>query len=135
MDFSNVLAPGKIGALELKNRFVVPPMGTNYSNMDGTVSDRLIEHYAGMARGGFGLIIVEFAPVDTQGKVLPGQNGLWGDECIAGNRRMVEEVHRQGAKIAVQTGPRRPADGLGHNRSAHRGALAPPLPLYSGNAS
>lgn len=102
MDFSNVFLPGRIGALELRNRFVVPPMGTNYANMDGTVSPRLIDHYAGMAKGGFGLIIVEFTAVDPQGRVLVGQNALWADEQIDGCRRLVDEVHRHGAKIAVQ---------------------------------
>ena len=97
-----MFSPARIGPIEIKNRFVVPPMGTNYANMDGTVSPKFIEHYAGLARGGFGLIIVEFTAIDPQGRALVGQSALWGDECIEGHRRLVDEVHGQGAKIAVQ---------------------------------
>ena len=38
--------------MELKNRFVVPPMGTNYGNYDGFVTDEMIEYYRRRAAGG-----------------------------------------------------------------------------------
>ena len=51
--------PVNIGKMELKNRLVVPPMGSGFSAPDGTVTDRLIKYHEARARGGFGLIIVE----------------------------------------------------------------------------
>ena len=59
MSFEKLWSPGKIGKMELKNRFVVPPMGTNYGNYDGFVTDEMIEYYRRRAAGGFGLIVVE----------------------------------------------------------------------------
>jgi 2,4-dienoyl-CoA reductase-like NADH-dependent reductase (Old Yellow Enzyme family) len=41
MDFQHVLSPTKIGSMEIKNRFVVAPMGMIYANPDGSVSKRL----------------------------------------------------------------------------------------------
>ena len=64
MPFTTLLSPIKIGNLEIKNRFVVPPMGTNYANLDGTVSRQMIDYYVERAKGGFGLIIVEVTAVD-----------------------------------------------------------------------
>ena len=77
-------------------------MGTNYANPDGSVSQQLVEYYAARAKGGFGLIIVEVAAVDPLGKAIPFQVGLWNDEFIPGWRHLVDEVHKYGAKIAVQ---------------------------------
>ena len=34
MQLNTLLSPGKIGTLELKNRFVVPPMGTNFATYE-----------------------------------------------------------------------------------------------------
>ena len=40
--FPNLFSPGKIGTLELKNRVMKAPQSSGMSNMDGTVSERLI---------------------------------------------------------------------------------------------
>ena len=47
--FENVLSKGKIGKVELKNRFVMPAMGSMHSGPGGTVTDGLNEYFA--ARG------------------------------------------------------------------------------------
>lgn len=102
MDFRTLLSPIKIGNMETKNRFVVPPMGTNYANPDGTVSQQMIDYYVERAKGGFGLIIVEVTAVDPLGKAIIFEGGLWNDDQIAGWRHLVDEVHAAGAKIFVQ---------------------------------
>ena len=38
MNFKKLLQPGKIGNMELKNRMIMPGMGTNLAAADGTVS-------------------------------------------------------------------------------------------------
>ena len=40
MKFENMFSPIQIGPMEVKNRFVVPPMGNNFANTDGTMSDQ-----------------------------------------------------------------------------------------------
>ena len=50
---------GYIGSLKIKNRVAKAPQSTGMSNMDGSVSERLVRHYRELAKGGTGLIIVE----------------------------------------------------------------------------
>ena len=65
--------------MELKNRFVVPPMGTNYGTYEGFVTDEMIEYYRRRAAGGFGLIVVEVTAIDPKGKAIVNEVGLWDD--------------------------------------------------------
>ena len=62
--FPRLFEPGFIGGLRLKNRIVMPPMGTQFASAGGAVTPRMIDHYVRRARGGVGLIIVEFTCVD-----------------------------------------------------------------------
>ena len=65
--------PINIGRMRLKNRVVKLASQTNYANIDGSVSERTLHHYAAIARGGTGLVIVEGAAVDepVRNLVLP----------------------------------------------------------------
>ena len=47
-------------------------------------------------------MIVEITAVDPLGKAIPYQLGLWDDKFIPGYKKLVDTVHRYGAKIAVQ---------------------------------
>jgi len=102
MSFKSLLSPITINTMLVRNRFVVPPMGTNYGCPDGTVSQQLIDYYAARAKGGFGLIIVEVTAIDPLGKAIPNEIGIWSDELLSGLKKLVDEVHKYGAKIAVQ---------------------------------
>ena len=66
--FPHLFSPAKIGGLELKNRIMKAPQSSGMSNMDGTVSERLVRYYRKQAAGGSAMIIVEYAYVDD----IPG---------------------------------------------------------------
>ena len=100
--YKNLFSPIKVGNLEIPNRFVVPPMGTTLSNEDGTVSDALVEYWTARAKGGWGLIIVEFTAIDPLGKFGPRNLCIWSDRFIDGLRKLTDTVHKYGAKIAIQ---------------------------------
>ena len=59
--FPKLFEPGQIGTLRVKNRLVKAPQTTGLSNKDGTVTQRLVDHYTHLADGGAGLVIVEYA--------------------------------------------------------------------------
>lgn len=101
-EYASLFAPGHIGGLEVKNRFVMPAMGTNFANPDGSVSRQMIDYYTARARGGFGLIVIEVTAVDPVGRAIPYQGGLWSDDFIPGWKKLIDSVHQYGAKIAVQ---------------------------------
>ena len=64
--FPHLLAPGKIGNLELKNRVVMGPTETLYATSDGEITDKIIDYYVERARGGCGLITVHSAQGATK---------------------------------------------------------------------
>lgn len=102
MESSYLFKSIRIGSMEVKNRFLVPAMGTEVGNPDGSVSDAMIEYYRQRAEGGYGLIVCEIMAVDPLGKANPNEPGLWDDSLIPGLKRLTDEVHKYGAKIFVQ---------------------------------
>jgi len=101
-EFTKLFEPLSVGAMEIPNRIVMPAMGTNMANSDGTVSDRTRNYYVERAKGGVGLIIVEATCVDPGGKAMPNQLCIDRDEVIPGLKSLVNAVHRYGTKIAIQ---------------------------------
>jgi 2,4-dienoyl-CoA reductase-like NADH-dependent reductase (Old Yellow Enzyme family)/thioredoxin reductase len=99
---TRLFQPGSIGAMQLRNRIIMAPMGTLFGNEDGSVSDRLCRYYEERAKGGVALIIVEVTAVARGGKAHPRELGIYGDEFIPGLRRLVGSVHGYGATIAIQ---------------------------------
>ena len=101
--FPNLFTPGKIGTLEVKNRIIKAPQSTGMSNVDGSVSERLIRHYRELARGGAGLIIVEYAYVDKiASKSAHCQLGICDNEHIPGLAWLADTIKDNGAKAGIQ---------------------------------
>jgi 2,4-dienoyl-CoA reductase (NADPH2) len=105
-----LLEPGRIGALEIKNRVCMPALGLNFCN-DHTMNDRWINFYEERARGGVGLVIV------SSGLEYTGQKGyeqlpfvdqmgwipsLGDDRYLPGWRQLAETLHRCGTKVGAQ---------------------------------
>ena len=101
--FPHVFAPGKIGTLTLKNRVVKAPQSSGMSNMDGTVSERLVRYYRDQAAGGAGLIVVEYAYVDDIGaKSAHCHLGISNNEHIPGLAWLAENIKEMGAAAGIQ---------------------------------
>jgi 2,4-dienoyl-CoA reductase-like NADH-dependent reductase (Old Yellow Enzyme family)/thioredoxin reductase len=64
----------------------------------------MIDYWVARARGGWGLLIVEFTAVDPSGRLGSRHPSLMNDETIAGYKKLTDAVHLHGAKIAVQLG-------------------------------
>lgn len=94
--------PIEIKGLRLKNRLVMAPMATGMATPEGEVTDRHIKHYSTRATGGVGLIILEHTYVLKNGKLSPGQLGLYADGLIHGLNRLTQAIHKEGAKVIVQ---------------------------------
>ncbi len=89
--------------MELKNRIVMPAMGTGFGNEMGFVTERLKAYLEERARGGVGLIVVECTCIDSQ-----GGRRFWRHLCIDSDKfipslcELTEAIHQFGAKIALQ---------------------------------
>jgi len=101
--FPKLSEPGRIGNLVIKNRVVKAPQSTGMSNTDGSVSERLIRHYRELARGGTGLIVVEYAFVDDiASKSAHCQLGISNIEHIPGLAWLADVIKDNGARAGIQ---------------------------------
>ena len=110
--FENLLRPGRIGTMTVRNRIVMSPMETLYGTPEGHPSDRTRAYFAARAAGGVGLITVGATGIDHRHPETPGGLQIGTDESLDAHRALVEEVHAHGARIQpqiVHAGP----DGLG----------------------
>src|SRR5262249_43610999 len=97
--FERLFSPLQGGPMRIPNRIMVAPMERNYGLPDGRPSERTVEHYARIARGGPGWIDVESTFVDASGRGRTHQLGLHDDASIDGFRRLAEAAHANGARI------------------------------------
>ncbi len=97
----HLFSPLKIRDVSFKNRIVVSPM-CQYSCEDGFANDWHLVHLGSRAVGGAGLVIVEATSVTADGRISPGDMGLWKDEQIAPLTRIVRFVKSQGAVAGIQ---------------------------------
>ncbi|HEY0185954.1 MAG TPA: FAD-dependent oxidoreductase [Cellulomonas sp.] len=99
----HLLSPFTVRSMTLRNRVVMPPMGSNLATPDGSVSDTQLAYYEQRARGGTGLIIVENICVAFPA----GSNGttqlrIDHDRFVPRLWELTERLHRHGSKVAIQ---------------------------------
>lgn len=101
-DSNSLFSAFNTGALELDNRIVMAPMTRNMS--PGNVpNDNVVEYYRRRAEGGTGLIVTEGTCVNhIAANGYPDVPYFWGEERLAGWKRVAQAVHGEGGKIAPQ---------------------------------
>ncbi|UYZ22404.1 FAD-dependent oxidoreductase [Mesobacillus jeotgali] len=103
MNYPHLFSVGKIGSVTLKNKIVMPAMGTGLASSDGELTEQQIRYYEERAKGGTGLIITEFTTVDFElGRAAANQLRFDDDRFIPGFRRLADAVHTYGARVFVQ---------------------------------
>src|SRR6266581_9664228 len=125
-----LLTPARIGSVEVPNRIVMPAMTTRTADEDGFVTDDTIAYYLARAQGGVGLITVEMASPEKAGRHRRREIGIYDDRFLPGLTRLIDAIHRAGAKASIQLG-----HGGGHTRRDICGEtpIAPsaiPHPVY-----
>ncbi|AKC69493.1 NADH:flavin oxidoreductase/NADH oxidase [Pandoraea oxalativorans] len=98
---SALFSPFELKSAKLRNRIAIPPM-CQYSAVDGVTNDWHLAHYASLARGGAGLVIVEATAVSPEGRITPGCTGLWNDEQTVGMARIAAAIKSHGAVPGIQ---------------------------------
>jgi 2,4-dienoyl-CoA reductase-like NADH-dependent reductase (Old Yellow Enzyme family) len=93
----------KLKDIRLRNRIAVPPM-CQYSAENGLVNDWHQVHYASLARGGAGLVIVEATAVALEGRITPACLGLWNKAQAEGLARIAAAIKAGGAVAGIQIG-------------------------------
>lgn len=128
-----LFTPMAINGMELKNRLVRSATYEHMATEDGKVTDQLIKFYSKLAKGGVGLIVLGHAYVQENGRALPYQIGIYSDDHIAGLRDLVDEIHNQGARVALQiahAGRQTMPDAIGGQTPVAPSAIEPD-PLFN----
>lgn len=120
--------PARIGALDLPNRLVMPPMSRNRAATGGVPTPLMAEYYAQRATAG--LIIAEASSPNQVGYTYPDIPGIFTESQVDGWRQVTDAVHAAGGRIFLQI---EHGGRIGHPDTSGLTPLAPsaiPLPGY-----
>ena len=99
----NLFDPIKIGNVELKNRVMMAPMENGMATVGtGEVTDRIIAFFEERARHNVALIMPGSIGVAPEGRGLPTQLSLYDQSQVAGHKRLVDAIHKNGSLVAAQ---------------------------------
>ncbi|NNJ17565.1 NADH:flavin oxidoreductase/NADH oxidase [Pseudomonas putida CSV86] len=93
--------PFTLKDVTLRNRIAIPPM-CQYMAEDGVINDWHQVHYASMARGGAGLVVVEATAVAPEGRITPGCAGIWSDAHAQAFVPVVKAIKAAGSVPGIQ---------------------------------
>lgn len=101
-DVSPLFRPFRLRGVELKNRIVMAPM-TRSRSPGGFPNDHNVAYYARRAAANVGLILSEGTLTRRRGASNDADIPLfWGEQALAGWRRVIQAVHEAGGKMAPQ---------------------------------
>ncbi|HET7312740.1 NADH:flavin oxidoreductase/NADH oxidase [Salinisphaera sp.] len=97
----DLFTPWTIGDVTFRNRIFVSPM-CQYAAEDGYPNDWHFVHLGSRAVGGAGLVMMEATAVTPEGRITPGDLGIWSDDHIVQFKRNADFIRAQGAAAGVQ---------------------------------
>ncbi|MGN6780794.1 MAG: NADH:flavin oxidoreductase [Marmoricola sp.] len=98
----DVLSPGRLGPVQLRNRVIKAATYEGLSHR-GRVTRELVDFHVAYARGGVGMTTVAYCAVAPDGRTDKHQI-QWTPESLPGLRALTEAVHAEGAAISAQIG-------------------------------
>ena len=98
---SHLFSPFTQRSLTFRNRIVVAPM-CQYSATDGFAEEWHLVHLGSRAVGGAGAVLVEATAVRPEGRITPGDLGLWSDAHVEPLSRITSFVRAHGCAAGVQ---------------------------------
>jgi len=93
--------PYTLKDVTLRNRIAIPPM-CQYMAENGLINDWHQVHYASLARGGAGLVVVEATAVSPEGRITPGCAGIWNDAQAQAFVPVVKAIKAAGSVPGIQ---------------------------------
>lgn len=102
-NYPKIFEPLTVKRMTIRNRIAMTPMGTNYGETSGEMSNRHMNYYSLRAKGGVGLIILENANVEYPvGSNGTSQIRIDHDSFMPRYYQLVENLHKNGAAVAIQ---------------------------------
>jgi 2,4-dienoyl-CoA reductase-like NADH-dependent reductase (Old Yellow Enzyme family) len=97
----DLLSPLTLRGVTFRNRIGVSPM-CQYCAVEGFANDWHLVHLGSRAAGGAALVVVEATAVTKDGRITPGDMGLWSDAHGQPLARIATFVESQGAVPGIQ---------------------------------
>jgi 2,4-dienoyl-CoA reductase-like NADH-dependent reductase (Old Yellow Enzyme family) len=97
----HLFEPLTVRSVTLRNRIGVSPM-CQYSSEDGVATDWHFVHLGSRAIGGAGLVIAEATAVSPEGRISPGDAGIWAEKHIGPIARINHFIKQHGAVPGIQ---------------------------------
>lgn len=99
---STLFSPISLGQMALSNRIDIAPM-CQYSADEGLATDWHMIHLGHLALSGAGLLTIEATAVNPEGRISPGDLGLWSDEHANALAPVIKAIRKYAPiKVAVQ---------------------------------
>jgi 2,4-dienoyl-CoA reductase-like NADH-dependent reductase (Old Yellow Enzyme family) len=98
---STLFSTFKLRDIEFRNRVFVSPM-CQYSCDNGIPGAWHMTHLGSRAAGGAGLVMAEATAVSPEGRISPGDTGIWSSDHVDAFRPIASFVKSQGAVPAIQ---------------------------------
>jgi len=98
---SKLLSPLTLKDITFRNRVAISPM-CQYSAANGYANDWHLVHYGSRAVGGAALIIQEATAVSPEGRISPGDLGIYKEEHIEMFQRITSFIHQHGSVAGIQ---------------------------------
>jgi 2,4-dienoyl-CoA reductase-like NADH-dependent reductase (Old Yellow Enzyme family) len=100
---SKLFSPISLGPIRLENRIAIAPMCQYTADENGMATDWHMIHLGQMALSGAGLLIIEATAVTPEGRISPGDLGLWSDAHAEALAPVIRAIRRYSpVKVAVQ---------------------------------
>jgi 2,4-dienoyl-CoA reductase-like NADH-dependent reductase (Old Yellow Enzyme family) len=88
-------------SVTFRNRIFVSPM-CQYSSQEGLPTDWHMVHLGSRAVGGAGLVMVEATAISPEGRISPGDSGIWNDAHAEAFLPISRFIREQGAVAGIQ---------------------------------
>ena len=98
---SKLFSPFTLREIEFRNRIFVSPM-CQYSAIEGVPNEWHLVHLGSRAVGGAGLVIAEATAVCPEGRISPGDTGMWNDKQMVAFERIVQYIKSAGSVAGIQ---------------------------------
>jgi 2,4-dienoyl-CoA reductase-like NADH-dependent reductase (Old Yellow Enzyme family) len=101
---THLFDPLTLRGVTLANRIGVSPMCMYCCAEDGRPTDWHLAHLLQRAIGGAAMVMAEATAITPDGRITPGDLGLWEDAQIPGHARLAAAIAHAGAVPAIQIG-------------------------------
>jgi 2,4-dienoyl-CoA reductase-like NADH-dependent reductase (Old Yellow Enzyme family)/pyruvate/2-oxoglutarate dehydrogenase complex dihydrolipoamide dehydrogenase (E3) component len=101
-ELATLFSPFEVGGLRLRNRIVMPPMGTGLPSHDGHVTPETVAYYRRRAQGGVGIVCVEASLIAPDLHGVGPEIRLHDDAFLPGLRELASAVRDEGVPVGIQ---------------------------------